>query len=99
MKRLEMRRSEAHAAGLLNRPSAWILRSPPTLPGLGVHGETVSWDGSLREYGKVSRELEGDSTEEGDGGGRGVPGKRALQRRNKNGLKVAMGSEKNSRAL
>lgn len=57
MKRLEMRRSEAHAAGLLNRPSAWILRSPPTLPGLGVHGETVSWDGSLRECGKVSREL------------------------------------------
>lgn len=53
MKRLEMRRSEAHAAGLLNRPSAWILRSPPTLPGLGVDGETVSWDGSLRECGKV----------------------------------------------
>lgn len=59
-----MRKSKAHEAGLLNRPSTWSLRSPQTLPGLGVDGETVSWDASLRECGKVSRELEGESTEE-----------------------------------
>lgn len=87
-----MRRSKAHEAGPLNRTSTWILSSPQTLPGRGVHGETVSWDVSLRECGEVSRQLEGDSTEER---GRGVPGKQALQRRNRNVLKVAMGSEKN----
>lgn len=41
----------------------------------------------------MSRELEGDSTEEG---AVGVAGKQALQRTDRRVLKVAMGSQKNA---
>lgn len=51
---LQMRRSKAQEAGLLNEPAMWSLRSGQNEAGLGVDRETGSWDRGLSGCGEYA---------------------------------------------